>query len=219
MALAGCAAAAATLACAWLDTRMSVAALALVYLIAVVATAALLARWAAVLTSVASVSALNYFFVPPRHSFEIATPEYMLALAILLAILLAVSLGINALVASLHARRAQAEQRARQAHELHALSEQLAESQGLQAVAQVAAHWLSEHLGMPCAVFVRPDGEPDPLPVVPRDTTLLPWRAAGRPRRRGTAPFHAAAGAGACSRPCRAMRGVPWSFSTSRTTA
>ncbi|WP_169169741.1 DUF4118 domain-containing protein [Acidovorax sp. SRB_24] len=108
MALAGCATAAATLACAWLDTRMSVAVLALVYLIAVVATAALLARWAAVLTSVASVSALNYFFVPPRHSFEIATPEYMLALVILLA----VSLGINALVASLHARRAQAEQRA-----------------------------------------------------------------------------------------------------------
>ncbi|WP_169169717.1 hypothetical protein [Acidovorax sp. SRB_24] len=71
-------------------------------------------------------------------------------------------------------------------------------------MAQVAAHWLSEHLGMPCAVFVRPDGAPDPLPVVPRDTTLLAGEllchGAPQAAREGEAPapFHAAAGAGAC---------------------
>lgn len=164
LAWAGLATAAATLACLWLDAHMSVAALALVYLIAVVATAALLARWAAVLTSVASVSALNYFFVPPRHTFAIDGPEYLLTLAILLAL----SLGINALVARLRARRELAERRERQAGELHELSEGLAACEDAAAAAEFGAGWLSQRLGRPCAVFVRPDAATgDAAPVLP----------------------------------------------------
>jgi len=204
--LAGLATAAATLVCMGLDASMSVAALALVYLVAVVLTAALLARWAGVLTSVASVSALNYFFVPPRHSFRIDGPEYLLTLAILLA----VSLGINALVANLRARRAQAERRARQAGELHELSEQLAEGQEPQAVAQVAARWLATRLGRPCAVFLRPGSAPAALP---RDGASLAGELLchGAPQGPGDAAprFHAASAAWAMAQRRPVGRGSP----------
>lgn len=208
VALAGIATATATLACSALDPYMSVAALALIYLIAVVLTAALLTRWAAVLTSVTSVSALNYFFVPPRRSFEIGTPEYLLTLTILLAI----SLGINTLVASLRARRTQAELRARQASELHALSEQLAENQGPQAVAQVAAHWLSEHLRVPCAVFVRPDGAPGEAPhgtAVIAGELRCHGAAQTAHEGRAIAPFHAASAAWAIEQRRSVGNGCP----------
>lgn len=211
LAWAGLATAAATLACVGLDAHMSVAALALVYLVAVVVTAALLERWAGVLTSVASVSALNYFFVPPRHSFQIDGPEYLLTLAILLA----VSLGINTLVASLRARRALAERRARQAGELHELSEQLAESQGPLAVAQVAARWLATRLGRPCAVFVRPGGAPGEPPAAPGHTSALAGELLchGAPQAAGGAEvapqFHAASAAWAMEQRRPVGRGCP----------
>ncbi|WP_137890926.1 DUF4118 domain-containing protein [Ramlibacter sp. 2FC] len=210
-ALAGLATGLATLVCMGLDAHMSVAALALVYLVAVLVTAALLERWAAVLTSVASVSALNYFFVPPRHSFQVDGPEYLLTLAILLA----VSLSINSLVASLRARRAQAERRARQAGELHELSEQLAEGQGPRAVAQAAAHWLATRLGRPCAVFLQADDPPGGPPALPRGTgaqargllCLAAPQAAGGAEA-GPA-FHAAAAAWAMEQRRPVGRGCP----------
>lgn len=150
--LAGLSTALATGVCALLDGHMSVAALALVYLVSVMLASALLARWAGVLTSVLSVSALNYFFVPPRFTFEVDGPEYLLTLAVLLA----VSLGINTLVASLRGRRDLAERRERRAAQLHELSEQLAACEGPLDTAQLAANWMAATLGRPCAVFIRP---------------------------------------------------------------
>jgi len=169
-ALAGLSAALATGLCVLLDTRMSVAALALVYLVAVMAASAVLVRWAGVLTSFLSVSALNYFFVPPRYTFEVDAPEYLLTLAVLLA----VSLGINALVASLRQRQALAETQARQAAQLLDLSEQLAACEGALATAQRAAGWLAATLGRPCAVFVRPApiGPAAPADSAPHATPL-----------------------------------------------
>jgi two-component system, OmpR family, sensor histidine kinase KdpD len=91
--------AAATAACWWLDTRMSVAALAMLYLVAVAVVALLADRWAGIYASLASVSALNYFFVPPRYTFDVSGPEYWWTLAVLLAL----SLGISTLIARLRA--------------------------------------------------------------------------------------------------------------------
>ena len=145
------AAALATAACWWLDDRMSVAGLAMVYLVAVVATAMLLSRWASIAAALMCVTALNYFFVPPRRSFAIDGAEYWWTLAVLLGL----ALGLNALIATLRARRARAELGEARAAQLHALSEALAQVADHVAAAQRAAEWLATALGRSCAVFLR----------------------------------------------------------------
>ena len=148
--------AAATALCVVLDTRMSVAGLAMVYLAATMLAAALLDRGPAVLASVLSVSALNYFFVPPRYSFDIDGTEYWWTLAVLLG----ASLGLNGLLATLRAGRSRAELGEARAAQLHALSETLAACSGHELMAQRAAQWLHETLQRPCAVFLREDSGP-----------------------------------------------------------
>jgi two-component system, OmpR family, sensor histidine kinase KdpD len=155
--LAALTAATATLACCWLDSHMSVAGLALVYLVAVVATAVLLNRTAGVAASLMCVFALNYFFVPPRYTFEVDGAEYWWTLSVLLG----VALGLNTLIGSLRARQARAEQGEARAAQLHALAETLAQCADHAAMAKEAAQWLTTQLGTPCAVFVRgAEGEP-----------------------------------------------------------
>jgi two-component system, OmpR family, sensor histidine kinase KdpD len=151
LALAAFATAAATAICWWLDGRMSVAGLALVYLVAVVATAMLLNRAAGVVASLMCVFALNYFFVPPRYTFEVDGAEYWWTLSVLLG----VSLGLNTLIANLRARQARAELGEARAAQLHALAETLAQCPDHASMAAEAARWLAAQLGMACAVFVR----------------------------------------------------------------
>ena len=143
--------AAATVVAWWLDGRMSVAGLALVYLVAVVAAAALLKRGAGVAASVLCVFSLNYFFVPPRYSFEVDGAEYGWTLAVLLG----VCLGLNALIAGLRAGQRRAQEGEARAAQLHELGERLAQCEGHAAMTEEAARWLSARLGLRCAVFVR----------------------------------------------------------------
>lgn len=159
LALAAAATAAATALCWLLDGRMSVAGLALVYLVAVGATAAFLNRSAGVAASLLCVFALNYFFVPPRYTFEVDGAEYWWTLSVLLG----VSLGLNTLVATLREREARAERGEARAAQLHALAQTLAQCPDHEAVAHEASRWLALQLEAPCAVFVR--GDPNAPPA------------------------------------------------------
>ena len=156
--LAALAAALATGLCALLDPIMSVAGLAMAYLLAVVLAALTLGRGPGVLCSLLSVSALNYFFVPPRYTFEVDGAEYWWTLAVLLGL----ALALNALIASLRDGRARAEVGERRAAQLHALGETLAECEGHEVMAQRAAPWLHAALGRPCAVFLLGDDPQQP---------------------------------------------------------
>jgi two-component system sensor histidine kinase KdpD len=135
----------------WLDRSMSVAGLAMAYLVAVAAASLLLTRRAALATSLLCVSALNFFFVPPRYTFQVDDLEYWWTLAVLLAL----SLGLNALISSLRAGRARAEQGEARAAQLHALSEALARCEGPEQMTQCAAAWLHDALRRPCAIWLR----------------------------------------------------------------
>ncbi|AEG93784.1 candidate histidine kinase, classic [Ramlibacter tataouinensis TTB310] len=148
-------AAAATAASAVLDPAMSVAGLAMVYLVAAVAGAVVLAMGPAALAALLCVVALNYFFVPPRRSLSVDGPEYWW----LLASLLGLTLGLNALVARLRERRQQAERGQVQAAELHALGEAMALTRDHHAMARAAAAFLHGTLDLPCAVFLTQDTE------------------------------------------------------------
>jgi two-component system sensor histidine kinase KdpD len=162
------AAAIATGLCFFLFRFMSVAGLAMVYLVATVICALVLDRVPAAAASLLCVSALNYFFIPPRFAFAVDGAEYWWMLGVLLAL----SLAIGTLVANLREGRARAELGEQRRAQLHALSETLAECDGAEAMAQRAAEWLHESLGRSCAVF-----------VVQGDAT---WHRGVPP----TAPFH-----------------------------
>lgn len=155
--LAAAGATAATGASLLLDSHMSVAGLAMVYLVAVIVTAMTLDRTAGIVASLLCVSALNFFFVPPRYTFAVNGAEYWWTLAVLLGL----SLALNSLIANLRERRARAELGEARAAELHALGETLAQCEDHEAMARRAAQWLHERTGHACAVFLRgDDGQP-----------------------------------------------------------
>jgi two-component system sensor histidine kinase KdpD len=77
--------------------------IAMVYLLAVVVIALRFTRGAAVLTSIVSVAAFDFFFVPPRFTFAVADMQYLVTFAIMLV----VAIVISALVAG--ARQAETE--------------------------------------------------------------------------------------------------------------
>ena len=150
-----CAPVLATLACFALDRFMSVAGLSMVYLVASVACALALGRMPAVLASVLCVSALNYFFIPPRYTFEVNGAEY----GWILAVLLALSISLGNLVHTLRERQTRAERGEARAAQLHELSEILAGCEGVEEMARQAAGWMCAALGKPSAVFlVTADG-------------------------------------------------------------
>jgi len=149
--LAIAAAALATLVCDWLDPHMSVAGLAMAYLVAVVATAVTLDRGPAIFASLLCVSALNFFFVPPRFTFEVDSPEYLWTLVVLLV----VSLLLNGLLSVVRSRQARAEEAQRRTAQLHGLSETLAQVTNPDEMATAAAQWFRRELGFSTAVFLR----------------------------------------------------------------
>src|SRR5687767_798676 len=82
---------AATLVALGLDAYFHVVNVALVYLIAVVLVALRYGRGPVVAVSVLNVAAFNFFFIPPRGTFHVDDPQYLLTLAMMLAVGLIVS--------------------------------------------------------------------------------------------------------------------------------
>jgi two-component system sensor histidine kinase KdpD len=113
---------AATLTVAVLKGIAPVSGLGVVYLLAVVLVAIRNGLVAALATAVASVLALNYFFITPVHRLTIADSENVVALAVFLI----VAAVVGRLAAAVRARAAEAEARARLASAREAESEMLA---------------------------------------------------------------------------------------------
>jgi len=103
---AAAASVAATLAALGVDAYFHVMNVALVYLLAVVLVALRFRRGPVIAASVLNVVAFNFFFIPPRRTFHVDDPQYLLTFAIMLA----VGLVISGLVERVRARaKAQAE--------------------------------------------------------------------------------------------------------------
>lgn len=146
--------AAATAASLALDDRLSLAGLSMVYMVAVAAASAALPRAQAAASALLSVTALNVGFVPPRGSLSVDEGEYWWILAAMLGL----SLGLGAVMASLRAKRAEAETARARASELHRLGEAMAGADGPDAMARAAAAFLSKATGRPCAIHLRENG-------------------------------------------------------------
>jgi len=88
-------AAAATLACTLvasaIGARFELVNIAMVYLLGVVLIALRYSRGPVVASSILSVAAFNFFFVPPRGAFSVEDPQYLLTFAMMLAVGLIIS--------------------------------------------------------------------------------------------------------------------------------
>jgi two-component system sensor histidine kinase KdpD len=96
---------------AGLPDETSTASAALVYVLAVTGASAVSGLAAGLATSVLSFLALNFFFTEPFHTFNVAKPEDLIALAAFLV----VSLIVGTLLSTAVSQRARAERREREA--------------------------------------------------------------------------------------------------------
>ena len=144
----------ATLAGFALDKYVSLTSHAMLYVLAVVVAAYTLTRTAALISAVAAVVFLNFFFIPPRYTFQVDAQENLAALFAMLA----VALVISHLGTALRRETQIARLNERRARELQELATELADcSQPLQAQLQ-AQRFLGRAFPGPCMVAVLSDG-------------------------------------------------------------
>ncbi len=112
----------------------------MVYLVGVMVTAIYCGRGPAILLSILSVLAFDFFFVPPRFSFAVAETHYIFTFAVMFLVALVISH-----LTSLIRRQAEAARlQERQTAAMHALSRQLAGTRGVEKILQVAVKHVSE---------------------------------------------------------------------------
>ncbi len=146
--------AAATLLGEIIDPFISPANLVMLYLLAVVIAALRLGRGPSITAALVSVVAFNFFFVPPRYTFEVADPQYLITFASLLI----VGLAISTLASRVREQVEDARRRATQMATLYALSRDLAAAAGLEAIMQAVITHIGQTFDREVAVFL-PEGE------------------------------------------------------------
>lgn len=144
----------ATLAGLMLDKHVSLAGQAMVYVLAVVIAAYRVAWVPAAVCAVGGMTALNFFFVPPRFTLDVASRENVFALAIMLAVALLVCYLATALRRETGMARL-SEARARQLQGLASDLAAAASPADIQAKGQQA---LSAAFDMSCTLVLSEDG-------------------------------------------------------------
>jgi two-component system, OmpR family, sensor histidine kinase KdpD len=123
-------------AVAWpLYAHVDAVSIAMVYVLGATLSGLRLGRGPAVVTAIANVVALDYFFVPPRFSLDIADPQYLFTLGGTLA----VALIISNLVVNVRRQTEAAVARERRTATLYAMSRELAGAADGALIAEVAA--------------------------------------------------------------------------------
>ncbi|MBW8370878.1 MAG: two-component system sensor histidine kinase KdpD [Thiobacillus sp.] len=148
------------------------------YLVGVVWVAARYGRGPAILGSVLSVLAFDFFFVPPRLSFTVADTRYLLTFFIMMA----VALTISTLAANLRYQARVAMYRERRTRALNELGKELAGALMAEQIVETARHHL-ESLFQAKACFLLPDAQEklhttSPLPEhkeLPLDPAIAQW--------------------------------------------
>ena len=124
----------------------------MVYLLGVMLTSMWCGRGPAILISLLSVLAFDFFFVPPRFSFTVEEAQYIITFIVMFLVAFVIShlsamMRRQADVARLHERQAAA---------MHGLSRQLASTRGREKILEVAVQYISEIFD--CQVMVlQPD--------------------------------------------------------------
>jgi two-component system sensor histidine kinase KdpD len=112
----------------------------MVYLLGVMITAMECGRGPAILNSLLSVLAFDFFFVPPRFSFAVEEAQYIVTFAVMFLVAVVISHLTNLIRQQAEATRLQE----RQTAAMHGLSRQLASVRGVEKILQVAVQHFSE---------------------------------------------------------------------------
>jgi two-component system sensor histidine kinase KdpD len=139
---------------AWaMDGAYSLASQVMVYLLAVVCAAFYVGGPTSIATTVLAAGALNFFFIPPRHTFAVDR-EYLIDLAAMLI----VSFTVGGLAARLRTQTEQARLGERRAQETYALAELIGETSGETELARRVARAMAQAFAVPFCIVLRSAG-------------------------------------------------------------
>lgn len=157
-------------ALAWLMyTHFAEANIVMVYLLGVVIVAGRVGRGPAVLASILSVAAFDFFFVPPFYTFVVAQAEYLITFAVMLV----GALVISTLTLRLQVQAQRARDRERRTAVLYGLSRDLANLGSTSDLLRAAvAHVQSEFAAPVAALLPNAAGELGVAAAAPQPQTL-----------------------------------------------
>jgi two-component system sensor histidine kinase KdpD len=135
--------------------RISPTNLVMIYLLNVVITASYLGRGPAILASILSVLAFDYFFIPPYLTFAVSDTEYLLTFTGLLG----VGLVISELTARARDQAEMARRREASTAALYGLSRDLAAAAGTDDILRAITQNVSQTFGREVVIFL-PDKDP-----------------------------------------------------------
>jgi two-component system sensor histidine kinase KdpD len=153
--------------------------LVMIYLLGVAFVAIRAHRGPAVLASILSVAAFDFFFVPPRFTFAVNDTQYVVTFVVMLG----VALVISDLATRVHMQADIVRQRERRTAVLYSLSRELAATPATEDIASAAARHVSDAFSAPATVLLpRFDGRLVPLSgrqaaftLTPRDEAVARW--------------------------------------------
>ncbi len=137
-----------------LDSYVTLTSLAMVYVLAVVIAAYRLGWIESTVCAVGAVTALNFFFVPPRWTFEVDNRENLIALATMLVL----ALVISRLATGLRRETGLARLNERRARQLQALATALASANSREEVLTVGRASLDAAFAGPCFLALTTAG-------------------------------------------------------------
>lgn len=143
--------------------------IALVFLMAVLASAVQSGLWPALFASVLSALAFNFFFLPPLYTLTIADPESVIALGFFLC----VAVIASNLTARVQRQAAAARQRARTTEDLYLFSRKLAGTGTLDDVLWATAYQIASMLKVRVVILLPEDGSIAVRAGYPPDDTLV----------------------------------------------
>ena len=161
-----------------LDHHVSLTSQAMLYVLAMVIASYRLPWQASIVSAFAAVTAFNFFFVPPRFTFEVESREHLIALATMLV----VAVVISHLAAALRRETSTARLNEQRARQLQGLATELATAAEPADILAAARRTLADAFAGPCVIAVTdergalelPDGAPSTL----RDGMLCCMREA-----------------------------------------
>jgi two-component system sensor histidine kinase KdpD len=124
----------------------------MVFLLTVVLVGVRLGRGPAVMASFVSVASFDFFFVPPRFSFTVDDPQYLLTFAVMLV----VALIIGQLTADLKRQATDARVKEQRSHALYEMARELAGALTMAQVTEITRRFLRAAIDAQ-AVFMLPD--------------------------------------------------------------
>ena len=135
-----------------MDPAFSETNVAMIYVLGATIAGLRLGRGPGTLTAIASVAAFDFFFVPPRMTFQVSDAQYLITFLVMLA----VTLTIGNLMANVRQQNRVAGARERRTALLYAMSRELAGTRGGDNMARVAVRHVAEVFDS-SAVVLTPD--------------------------------------------------------------